>query len=149
MPHRRYPRVRLKNFIRQLKRAEVPGSIEIDWTSCEPAVILPSIDLLLRLRREQPLMTDTQWLRIQPFLNACSGLYVGYEARGRRFAAVLCGMPQMGTPWRRWLAAYGKGNAVYRRYADGYDRASGRTGWPAYRPIQICLSCGRTRYCPV
>ena len=88
-------------------------------------------------------MTNTQWLRIRPFLNACSGLYVGYEARGRRFAAALCGMPQMGTPWHRWPAAYGKGNAVYRRYADGYDRASGRNGLHAGPSRSVCRVDGR------
>ena len=34
------PRVRIENFIQQLKHDEGPGRVAIDWTSCEPVVIL-------------------------------------------------------------------------------------------------------------
>ena len=59
-------------------------------------------------------MTDTQWLRIRSVLNPCSVIYVGNAARGRLCMAALCGMTQTGIP-SRLPAAYGKGNAVYRR----------------------------------
>ena len=70
----------------------------------------------------------TQWLRIQFFPNICSNIYVSHEARGCLCVAALCGMTHTGTPWRRWPAAYGKGNAVYRHYADG----RGRSVWPCW-----------------
>lgn len=35
-------------------------------------------------------MTDTQWLRIQSFLNTCFGLYVGNEPISRKRCAGWC-----------------------------------------------------------
>ena len=35
----------------------------------------------------------------------------------------------MGAPWRQWPAAYGEGNAIYRREAAGCDRGE----WPRRR----------------
>ena len=60
-------------------------------------------------------MTDTQWLHIRSFPDAGSVIYVGNAARGRLCLAARCGMTQTGVPSGRLPAAYGKGNAVYRR----------------------------------
>ena len=49
------------------------------------------------------------------FLDIRSVMRVGQAARGRLCAEALCGMARMGAPWRQLPAAYGQGNAVYRR----------------------------------
>ena len=60
----------------------------------------------------------------------------------RLFVTAQCGMTQSGVPWRRWSAAYGKGNAVAARPA-GAIKASGRAGWPTGRSIRIGRSAAR------
>ena len=73
-------------------------------------------------------MTDTQCLRLHAFLKACSGLYASPATRGRLGREARCGMAQSGAAWRRRPAAYGQGNSIYRRWARGAIRASGRAG---------------------
>ena len=80
-------------------------------------------------------MADTQWLRIHSFLNTCSVLYVGKEARVRFFRgnAVLDGADGCSSPWHQLPAA------ITARPTD-------QSIWPrrlAYLH-RICPPCGWT-----
>ena len=64
-------------------------------------------------------MTNTQWLRIQSFLNTCSGLYVGHEARSSiRGSAMVAGRVREGeiglSSLGRWVRP---GRLAYRQAA--------------------------------
>lgn len=96
--------------------------------SGEPTVSRPDSHPLSCLRADGP--DDRYQGAPHPILSECLfRLYVGHAARGRRFV----GRARTGTPWRR-RAAYGKENAVYRRQADGCNRARPRT--PARNPVR-------------
>ena len=69
------------------------SSVEVDWTSCEPAL---SSRLSIPLRISP--MTDVQWLRIRSFLSTGSGLRVGKKTHCRLCVEALRGMVQMGAP---------------------------------------------------
>ena len=55
---------RLLDSVKDGPALQSPGSVEIGWTSCAPAVNLPSGDSLACLRAKDFSITDTQWLRI-------------------------------------------------------------------------------------
>ena len=77
-------------------------------------------------------MADAQGLRILSWLDTGSGLRAGKDARGRLRGSAA----REGTDGRAWPPAYGKGNSVYRRPADGWDWGV----WPrrmVYRPADL------------
>ena len=67
-------------------------------------------------------LTNAQWIRLQPYLYACPGIYVGNAVRSRLFREAVVWIARAGTPWCQLSAMYGKWNLVYRRYAAWCDR---------------------------
>lgn len=59
------------------------------------------------------MITDTWWIRIRPFVNGCSGVCAGNEAR-YHIAVLGCWMAYTGAPSHRLPAVYagGKGKPV-------------------------------------
>ena len=53
-------------------------------------------------------LTDAQWIRLQTYLHACTGIYVGHAVRSRLFREAGVWIARAGAPWRRWPAQYGK-----------------------------------------
>lgn len=86
-----------------------PGRVEIDGTSCAPAVSFSDSLPFSYLRADGFPMTATPWLRLRSFLPTGSGLYAGHAARVRRFVAALCRGRPRAAPWPD---EYGKGRGL-------------------------------------
>ena len=82
-----------------------------DWLSRAPAV---SLEKGLMPTATRPL-TNAQGTRLQPYLRACPGIYVGHAVRSRLLVEAVVWIARAGAPWRQWPAKYGKGNSVCRR----------------------------------
>lgn len=111
-----------------------PGSVEIDWTSCEPAVSPPDSHPFLRLREDRPRMTATQGLCSDRFCLLVPA-YTG-PRRARREDAHGCACGAGGRP----RTGRERGLSVARQ-TDATE-ASGRAGWLG-RPPRIGLPRGR------
>ena len=53
-------------------------------------------------------LTDAQWIRLQPYLHARPGIYVGHAVRSRLFREAVVWIARAGAPWRQGPAQYGK-----------------------------------------
>ena len=53
-------------------------------------------------------LTDAQWIRLQPCLHACPGIYVGHASVAVFIREAVVWITRAGAPWRQWPAQYGK-----------------------------------------
>jgi putative transposase len=67
-------------------------------------------------------LTETQWETIYTFLKTLPGLYLGQEAKVRRFVEAVLWLTRTGSPWRALPKAYGRWNSVYKRFARWDER---------------------------
>ncbi len=68
------------------------------------------------------LLQENQWLKIDTFLRDCPGVYVGNEAKCRRFLEGVLWITRTGAQWRFLPAQYGQWNSVYKRFARWCDK---------------------------
>ena len=47
-------------------------------------------------------LTDAQGIRLQPYLHACRGIYVGNAVRSCLFREAEVWIARAGAPWRQW-----------------------------------------------
>jgi transposase len=62
-------------------------------------------------------LSDEQWQKMLPILQAHPNAYVGQEAECRRFLSAVLWMARSGAQWRLLPKEYGYWNTVYRRFA--------------------------------
>jgi transposase len=62
-------------------------------------------------------LSDAQWRKMLPILQAHPNAYVGQEQACRRFLSALLWMARSGAQWRLLPKEYGYWNTVYRRFA--------------------------------
>lgn len=63
-------------------------------------------------------LTDQTWNKIYPCLKAIAGIYTGNEAKTRRFVDAVHWIMRTGAPWADLPAEVGKGNTVFKRFAN-------------------------------
>ena len=68
------------------------------------------------------ILTDNQWLKIITFLRQCVGVYVGNEAKSRRFLEAVLWITRSGSQWRLLPESYGQWNSIYKRFARWCER---------------------------
>ena len=68
------------------------------------------------------MLTTEQWSKMLEFLRNQSDVYVGKQAKCRRFIEAMCWMSRAGAQWRLLPPEYGKWNSVYKRFARWSDR---------------------------
>lgn len=61
-------------------------------------------------------LPDAQWQLIYAFLQTLPNLYVGNEAKTRRFFEAVLWITRSGAPWRFLPCEYGNWNSVYKRF---------------------------------
>jgi transposase len=62
-------------------------------------------------------LSDEQWQKMLPVLQAHPNAYVGQEQDCRRFLSAVLWMARSGAQWRLLPREYGYWNTVYRRFA--------------------------------
>ena len=62
-------------------------------------------------------LADESWLKILAFLRSEPHLYVGNEAKTRRFLEAFLWISRSGSQWRLLPDAYGNWNSIYKRFA--------------------------------
>jgi transposase len=62
-------------------------------------------------------IAEAQWNLIYAFLKTRPGLYVGDEARTRRFVEAVLWITRSGAQWRLVPRTYGPWNSIYKRFA--------------------------------
>lgn len=66
-------------------------------------------------------ISDEVWDRIHPFLVECPNVYVGDPQHCRVFLSAVLWITKEGATWRALPDAYGKWNAIYRRFSRWAD----------------------------
>ncbi len=67
-------------------------------------------------------LTDVQWNSLYAVLQTLPGLYVGQEAKVRRFVEAVLWILRSGSQWRLLPEAYGPWNSIYKRFARWGER---------------------------
>ena len=67
-------------------------------------------------------LPDAQWQVLYGALQTIPGLYVGQEAKIRRFLEAVLWLMRSGAAWRLLPTAYGKWNSIYMRFARWEER---------------------------
>jgi transposase len=62
-------------------------------------------------------LSDEQWQKMRPILQAHPNVYVGQEHECRRFLSAILWMARSGAQWRLRPKEDGYWNAIYRRFA--------------------------------
>ena len=68
------------------------------------------------------MLTDYQWSKLLSFCRACPQVYVGQEAKLRKFLEGVLWIVRSGAQWRLLPEPYGDRNSVYKRFARWCDR---------------------------
>src|SRR5258708_19638305 len=71
---------------------------------------------------ERVYLQNDEWVKILAFLRTRQGVYVGTEAKCRRFLNGVLWVMRSGAQWRLLPESYGKGNSVYKRFARWCDK---------------------------
>jgi transposase len=67
-------------------------------------------------------LSNNQWDKIREFLQEDPNVYVGNEAKCRRFVEGVLWISRSGAQWRLLPAEYGAWNSIYKRYARWCDQ---------------------------
>ncbi len=67
-------------------------------------------------------LNERQRRKIMSFLQSCSGIYVGNEAKTIQFIAAMLWIVRSGSPWELLPEHYGKWNSVYKRFSRWCER---------------------------
>ena len=67
-------------------------------------------------------LPDAQWNWLYAFLKTLPGLYVGDEARTRRFVEAVLWITRSGAQWRLVPQSYGFWNSLYKLFARWEER---------------------------
>src|ERR1043166_9229376 len=67
-------------------------------------------------------LQEHEWQKILAFLRTCQGMYVGNEAKCRRFVNAVLWVDRSGAQWRLLPGEYGRWNSVYKRFARWCDK---------------------------
>ncbi len=122
---------------------------------------------------ERVYLQNDEWVKILAFLRTRQGVYVGTEAKCRRFLNGVLWVMRSGAQWRLLPESYGKWNSVYKRFARWCDKGIWTqlldqfadepdrenliidstlvrahpcaAGAPAARGGQVCQALGRSR----
>lgn len=62
-------------------------------------------------------LSDHAWQALYAILQTCNGIYVGKEARCRRFVNAVLWIARSGAQWRLLPTEFGKWNSIYKRFA--------------------------------
>src|SRR5258708_33378592 len=68
-------------------------------------------------------LQENEWQKILAFLRTYQGIYVGNEAKCRRFLNAVLWVDRSGAQWRLLPAEYGHWNSVYKRFARWCDKS--------------------------
>lgn len=68
------------------------------------------------------MLEDNEWVRILGFLRSCQDIYIGSEAKCRRFVNGVLWVTRSGSQWRLLPERYGRWNSVYKRFARWSDK---------------------------
>src|SRR5258708_1202628 len=71
---------------------------------------------------ERAHLQDNEWTKIVAFLRTRQDIYIGNEARCRRFMDGVVWAMCSGAQWRLLPTVYGKWNSLYKRYARWCDK---------------------------
>lgn len=65
---------------------------------------------------------DKTWNKLYPCLQTITGIYTGKEEKTRRFLDAVHWIMRTGAPWEDLPAELGKGNSVFKRFANWSDK---------------------------
>ncbi len=71
-------------------------------------------------------LTDQQWSKMYQFLGTCDGIYVGNEAKTRRFIEAILWIVRTGAQWRELPDRYGNWKSVAKRFGRWCKKVFGK-----------------------